>query len=259
MSNGHKKRLVRVAVVLRLLATSLALANDITAANAQLPPDPKPIGLPPDPKYLGSPDSPTRILPPATPNPSQAHLPSKAPVPPDPKPDPKYLGSPNNRSHVERRSPTTPISSQAPSQSGQRRESSASSSIVPPRSAVVAGDDGGWINRIDVERLVPPPPARGSRIEKDEIAEIYKAQAAATPAAKALAKHDNDVEDPSIFADVIGPRWNMTKLPKTAFLMEKVMDVDRPDSGSAKWYFKRPRPWMVDPKIQTCASYPSGP
>lgn len=131
--------------------------------------------------------------------------------------------------------------------------------MLPPRSAVVAGDDGGWINRIDVERLVPPPPARGSRIEKDEIAEIYKAQAAATPAAKALAKHDNDYDDATIFADVLGPRWNMAKLPKTAFLMEKVMDVDRPDSDSAKWYFKRPRPWMVDPKIQTCADYPSGP
>ena len=122
-----------------------------------------------------------------------------------------------------------------------------------------AAEDEGWINRIDVQRLVPPPPAPGSRIEQEEIAEIYKVQAAATPAAKALAKHDNDVEDPTIFADVLGPRWDLKKLPKTAFLMGKVMDVDRPDSSSAKKYFRRPRPWMVDPKIKTCASYPDGP
>lgn len=122
-----------------------------------------------------------------------------------------------------------------------------------------AQDDGGWINRIDVERLVPPPPARGSRIEQDEIAEIHRVQGLATPAAKALAKHDNDVEDPTIFAGVIGPRWDLSQLPKTKFLLKKVMDVDRADSSSAKKYYQRPRPWMVDPKIQTCAKHRDGP
>jgi len=122
-----------------------------------------------------------------------------------------------------------------------------------------AQDDGGWINRIDVERMVPPPPARGSRLEQDEIAEIYRLQSLAGPAAKALAKHDNDVEDPSIFAEVIGPGWDLSRLPKTKFLLQKVMDVDRPDSSSAKKYYHRPRPWIVDPKIQTCAGRDSGP
>src|SRR5438105_15345212 len=89
--------------------------------------------------------------------------------------------------------------------------------------AAAAAEDDGWINRIDVERMVPPPPAAGSRTEQDEIAEIYRLQAAATPAAKALARHDNDVEDPTVFADVLGPRWNLANLPKTAFLMKKVM------------------------------------
>ena len=125
--------------------------------------------------------------------------------------------------------------------------------------ASFAAEDEGWINRIDIGRMVPPPPARGSRIERDEIAEIYRAQAAATPAARALAKHDNDVEDPSIFADVLGPAWDMAKLPKTKFLMQKVMAVDRADSSSAQKYFLRPRPWMIDPKIQTCAPHADGP
>lgn len=125
--------------------------------------------------------------------------------------------------------------------------------------ASAAADEEGWINRIAVDRLVPPPPARGSRIELDEIAEIYRVQAAATPAAKALARHDNDVEDPTIFAEVIGPGWNLAKLPKTGFLMKKIMDVDRPDSSTAKKYFQRPRPYTVDPKIQTCAPHGTGP
>jgi acid phosphatase (class A) len=120
-------------------------------------------------------------------------------------------------------------------------------------------DEEGWINRIAVERLVPPPPARGSRIEQDEVAEIYRVQAAATPAAKALARHDNDVEDPTIFTEAIGPGWNLAKLPKTGFLMKKIMDVDRPDSSTAKKYFQRPRPYTVDPKIPTCAPHGAGP
>lgn len=126
-------------------------------------------------------------------------------------------------------------------------------------SAAWAADDGGWINRIDVERLVPPPPARGSRLEQDEIAEIHRVQAAATPAAKALARHDNDVEDPSIFAGVIGRGWDLSNLPKTKFLMQKIMYVDRPDSGSAKQLYHRARPWIVDPSIQTCADHENGP
>jgi acid phosphatase (class A) len=125
--------------------------------------------------------------------------------------------------------------------------------------AASAQDDGGWINRIDVERLVPPPPARGSRIERDELAEIVRVQSLATPAAKALAKHDNDVEDPTVFAEVIGPGWDLARLPKTKFLLQKVMDVDRSESSSAKKYYRRPRPWIVDPKIQTCARHDDGP
>jgi acid phosphatase (class A) len=126
-------------------------------------------------------------------------------------------------------------------------------------SSASAQDDGGWINRIDVERLVPPPPARGSRIEQDELAEIVRVQSLATPAAKALAKHDNDVEDPTVFAEVIGPGWDLSRLPKTKFLLQKVMDVDRSESSSAKKYYHRPRPWIVDPKIQTCARHDDGP
>jgi acid phosphatase (class A) len=125
--------------------------------------------------------------------------------------------------------------------------------------APALADDGGWINRIDVGKLVPPPPPRGSRVEQDEIAEIHRFQQSATPAAMALAKHDDVVEDPSIFAGVIGPKWDMAKLPKTQFLMARIMDVDRADSSTSKHFFNRPRPWIVDPKIQTCNPHESGP
>ena len=116
-----------------------------------------------------------------------------------------------------------------------------------------------WINRIPVENIVPPPPPRGSATEQGELAEIRKLQAAATPQAMALAKNDNYVEDATIFAAAIGPGWDLSKLPKTKFLVDRIMDVDRPDSSQAKKYFHRSRPWIVDPKIQTCAPHDPGP
>jgi acid phosphatase (class A) len=74
-----------------------------------------------------------------------------------------------------------------------------------------------------------------------------------------MAKHDHDVEDPTIFSDAIGPGWDLARLPKTKFLLERVMKTDRTVSGKAKRVYNRPRPWIVDPKIQTCAGHESGP
>jgi acid phosphatase (class A) len=116
-----------------------------------------------------------------------------------------------------------------------------------------------FINRIPLEQIIPPPPARGSAIEQAEIAEILKTRATATPGALAQAKHDNDTEDATIFASAIGPGWDLSKLPKTKFLVDRIMDVDRPDSSTAKHYFHRSRPWIVDSRIQTCAPHDAGP
>jgi len=136
--------------------------------------------------------------------------------------------------------------------------------VIAPLSAILLslaspGIAVEFINRIPFQSIIPPPPARNSAIEQGEIAEILKVQAAATPAAKALAKRDNDVEDATIFASVIGPKWDLTKLPKTKFLVDRIMDVDRPDSGVTKHFFQRSRPWVVDPKVQTCAPHEAGP
>src|ERR1700739_711195 len=79
-----------------------------------------------------------------------------------------------------------------------------------------------FIDRIPLETIVPPPPLPGSAIEREEIAEILKVQAAALPAALAQAKRDNDIEDATIFASVLGPGWDLSKLPKTRFLIDRI-------------------------------------
>jgi len=116
-----------------------------------------------------------------------------------------------------------------------------------------------WIDRIPLENIIPPPPARGSQTEKNEIDEILDARATATREQLIAARRDNDTEDPGIFDSVLGPKWDLHRLPKTKFLMDRVMDVDRPDSSATKHFFHRARPWIVDARVQTCAPHDSGP
>lgn len=116
-----------------------------------------------------------------------------------------------------------------------------------------------WIDRIPLQNIIPPPPARGSQIEKNEINEILNARATATREQLIVAVRDNDTEDPTIFDGVLGPKWDLRRLPKTKFLMDRVMDVDRPDSSESKHYFHRARPWIVDARVRTCAPHDSGP
>ena len=116
-----------------------------------------------------------------------------------------------------------------------------------------------WLNPIPPENIIPPPPSRGSLVEQEEIGEILRARAAATPGRMALAKQDNDIENATIFAGAIGHGWDLKRLPKTKFLIDRIMDVDRSGSRAAKRYFRRSRPWIVEPKVQTCAPHESGP
>src|SRR5580704_19133356 len=122
--------------------------------------------------------------------------------------------------------------------------------------ATMAADLG---NFIPPENIIPSPPPRGSAIERAEIAEILKTRAAATPGAMEWAKHDDMIENASIFLPVLGAGWDLSKLPKTKAMVDQIMKVDSRESGLAKRYFHRSRPWIVDSRVQTCNEHESGP
>ena len=138
------------------------------------------------------------------------------------------------------------------------------------RCAVAKAADPGLLPTsplYDPATLLPPPPAAGSAEAATELAELKHYQASSTPAELAAAKSDNDNENGTIFATVLGPAWDLSKLPATAKLLDDVTNSEDAFSGPAKTYFHRDRPWVVDPSIQTCAahkpsqdhaSYPSG-
>jgi acid phosphatase (class A) len=114
-------------------------------------------------------------------------------------------------------------------------------------------------DQYDPAKLLPAPPAHGSARERSEILELEHVQATATPAQRAAAAWDDAHEDPSIFAAVMGPGFNMDKLPATAALFHLVIKNESKASSAAKKAFMRDRPWIVDPGIKTCTPHAPGP
>src|SRR5215471_11495003 len=62
---------------------------------------------------------------------------------------------------------------------------------------------------IDPARLLPPPPADGSEVQKQELADLKRLLKTRTPERFAQAKWDDEHEDSSIFASAIGPAFDL--------------------------------------------------
>lgn len=110
---------------------------------------------------------------------------------------------------------------------------------------------------IDPSRLLPPPPAPGSAAAKAEIAELHAIAARATPEMLAAATRDDKDERPDLFNSALG--FDLMALPATAKLLGELHDEEEADSKSAKTFFHRDRPWIVDAAIATCAKVAPGP
>lgn len=114
-------------------------------------------------------------------------------------------------------------------------------------------------------QLLPPPPADGSDVAKAEMDELHKIEKTRTAKQFEAADWDYKHEDITAFVAVMGPKFDLAKLPKTAALFDLVKAEDKATGKIAKNYFKRNRPWVVDPTLKSCdqsdppqSSYPSG-
>src|ERR1700761_5624266 len=72
---------------------------------------------------------------------------------------------------------------------------------------------------LDPARVLPPPPVAGSTQAKAELAELHATELARTPAEEADARLDGDTKNGTIFAVVLGPRFDLDRLPATARLL----------------------------------------
>jgi acid phosphatase (class A) len=118
---------------------------------------------------------------------------------------------------------------------------------------------------LDPQQILPAPPAVGSAQAVAELTELRATEARRRPAAVAAAKRDASTKSAQIFAEVMGPAFDLERLPATRQMFDIIRATEKDVADRGKDEFKRPRPWIVDPKLQSCgrgdeplSSYPSG-
>ncbi len=116
---------------------------------------------------------------------------------------------------------------------------------------------------IDVQSILPPPPAPDSNQARHEIEQMLQLQAKRTEADVKRIKSEVKFT-PFIFSQVLGSWFNPDDLPTTAAFLKDVMKNAQGICGQAKEVFARDRPFLVDSRIHPCVakeksySYPSG-
>lgn len=118
---------------------------------------------------------------------------------------------------------------------------------------------------LDPQAVLPPPPAAGSAQAAAELAELQMMEQRRSAADIAAARLDGETKNVTIFDDVLGPKFDLDKLPATRRLFELVRATEKEIVDHGKDEFKRPRPWIVDDALKSCkrsdeplSSYPSG-
>lgn len=120
-------------------------------------------------------------------------------------------------------------------------------------------------NTLDLGRVLPQPPADDSPITRSEIDLMLKIQAQRTRAQQERAQADAAATIYR-FADALGSpeAFNAERLPKFDSLFRKVLYEEGAVIQAGKRSFKRPRPFMLEPRIEPVVakppndSYPSG-
>lgn len=121
--------------------------------------------------------------------------------------------------------------------------------------------------QVDPARMLPAPPADGSDAQKAELAEIQRLYRTRTPERLAQAQWDDTHETSALFAALLGPAFDLSRLPRTAELLSLVENEQSVSANIAKRHFLRNRPWAIDPSLRACdykpgadpkTSYPSG-
>jgi acid phosphatase (class A) len=112
---------------------------------------------------------------------------------------------------------------------------------------------------IEAQLLLPPPPAIGSPRAAVELEELRHLQATSSKDELAAAAYDDKHEDGTMFAAILGPNFDMAKLPATAALLKAVGEAEEVATKEPKAFFHRGRPWIADPAIKTCTPHKPGP
>lgn len=114
----------------------------------------------------------------------------------------------------------------------------------------------------DALELLAPPPLPDSAEQNADLAEVRAVSSAATMDDKTAAFAEKKFTVFN-FTVPVGGFFKASKLPKTVAFFERVQKDAESVVDGAKDYYKRPRPYVIDPslangKLETSFSYPSG-
>jgi acid phosphatase (class A) len=118
-------------------------------------------------------------------------------------------------------------------------------------------------DRLDLTKLLAPPPAPDSEQQKRDLADVLAVQQARTPAQSARALADATAGAFG-FADVLGPNFNAQRVPAVAALFQKIGGDAAVAFSAGKDIWNRPRPFVVSADVHPVgdrpggSSYPSG-
>lgn len=103
--------------------------------------------------------------------------------------------------------------------------------------------------QIDPSRILPPPPKDGSDAQMLDLEAWRRVVEDRTPERYAQARWDNDHEDISAFYAVLGPKFDLKKLPATAKLISEVDNDQAIAASAAKVYFHQRFPVASSPLL----------
>lgn len=117
--------------------------------------------------------------------------------------------------------------------------------------------------QVDLTHILPPPPANDSAQTQRELREVLDMQQKRTPEMASQAKADAE-ENVWVYSNVMGPKFNAQALPAVSAFFDRIVATEAAVVDPAKDFWKRPRPHMLDSRIEpivkrsSSGSWPSG-
>ena len=106
------------------------------------------------------------------------------------------------------------------------------------------------LEQVDFMHLLAPPPAPGTAEQQRDIAAVLTMRANASEAERERAIADAEIT-PYRFADVLGPNFRESKLPKTNAFFAHVLESIGPLIGAGKNYWHHDRPFVMDSNVDS--------
>ena len=112
---------------------------------------------------------------------------------------------------------------------------------------------------LDLASTLPAPPSVGSPAEHEDIEAVVEAQQHSSAARRAMAIADNEVSPERFANGLLGSGFKRSRAPQTFLLLRKVTVEGGRLTEIAKEHWARPRPFLLDRRIQPLVGRPANP